>query len=103
MEGKRASSRGGQVAEKRNEANLDLACIVSTCPLDTKTVSLTVSLQSEPLGDRSVLTGLLGELLLDSESLLGRLMGQYERTEGQGRSVKANKVGREQWAIVETS
>ena len=34
---------------------------------------LTVSLQSEPLGNRSVLSGLLGELLLDSESLLGRL------------------------------
>jgi len=35
--------------------------------------ALTVSLQSEPLGNRSVLSALLGELLLDSEGLLGRL------------------------------
>lgn len=31
-----------------------------------------VSLQSEPLGDRPVLTSCLGELLLGSEGLLGR-------------------------------
>jgi hypothetical protein len=33
----------------------------------------TISLQSAPLGNRSVLSGLLRQLLLNSESLLGRL------------------------------
>lgn len=36
-------------------------------------LDLAVSLESEPLGNGSVLPGGLGKLLLDAESLLGRL------------------------------
>jgi hypothetical protein len=38
-------------------------------------LDLVVRLQTEPLGDGAVLARSLGELLLDAESLLGRLGG----------------------------